>query len=45
MAFVPLAVLVLIVMGVVGGPLQFMNLVSQWSSDIASSVVRWVRHL
>ena len=45
MAFVPLAVLLLVVMGVLGGPAQFMNLVSQWSTDIASSVVKWVRHL
>lgn len=45
MAFVPLVVLVLIVMYVLGGPLHFINLVTQWSTDVASSVVRWVRHL
>lgn len=45
MAFIPAVVLVLIVVYVLGGPAQFMNLVSQWSEDITTSVVKWVRHL
>jgi hypothetical protein len=45
MAIIPLTVMILIVMYIVGGPLQFVNLVTQWSEDIVHSVGNWVKHL
>lgn len=45
MAFVPLAVLVFIVVAVMGGPQQFVTVVSQWGIELARYVTDWVRHL
>ena len=45
MTFIPIAVLLFIVMYVMGGPAQFVNLVVQWSGDIVTQVVNWVKHL
>lgn len=45
MTFIPLTVLLFIVMYVVGGPTQFVNLVVQWTTDIVNSVTSWVRNL
>jgi hypothetical protein len=45
MTFVPLAVLLFIVMYVMGGPAQFVNVVMNWTSDAASYVADWIRHL
>ena len=45
MTFVPLTVLLFIVIYVMGGPTQFVNIVAQWSSDVISSVFNWIKHL
>jgi hypothetical protein len=45
MTFVPLLVLLFIVMYVMGGPTQFVNVVAQWSADVITYVVNWVKHL
>ena len=45
MTFVPLTVLLFIVMYVMGGPEQFVNLVAQWSIDVIHSIANWVKHL
>jgi|SoiMethySBSTD1v2_1073268.scaffolds.fasta_scaffold2251965_2 hypothetical protein len=45
MTFIPVTVLLFIVMYVVGGPAQFVNLVAQWSSDVITSVLNWFKHL
>lgn len=45
MTFIPLTVLLFIVMYVVGGPTQLMNLVVQWTTDIVNATVNWVKHL
>jgi len=45
MAFVPITVLLFIVMYVMGGPAQFMNLVAQWTFDLVSSIANWIKHL
>lgn len=45
MAFIPLAVLVFIVIYVMGGPTQFVNVMAQWSMDIIHAVVSWVKDL
>jgi uncharacterized protein involved in cysteine biosynthesis len=45
MIFVPVTVLVLIVVYVLGGPVQFVNTVSHWLSDVVSAAASWLRHL
>jgi hypothetical protein len=45
MALIPLTVMLLIVMYIVGGPREFINLVAQWSEDVVQSVGNWVQHL
>ena len=45
MAFIPLTVLLFIVMYVMGGPAQFVNVVAYWITDMASYVVSWLKHL
>jgi hypothetical protein len=45
MIFVPLAVLFFIVSYVVGGPVQFVNLVVQWGGDAVTDITSWIRHL
>jgi hypothetical protein len=45
MTFVPLTVLLFIIMYVMGGPAQFVNVVAQWFSDVISFVVNWIKHL
>ena len=45
MAFIPATVLLVVIVGVLGGPVQFVNTVSGWLSDIANYVVTWLRHL
>jgi hypothetical protein len=45
MTFVPLTVLLFIVIYVMGGPTQFVNIVAQWSSDVINSVFSWIKHL
>jgi hypothetical protein len=45
MTFVPVTVLLFIVMYVVGGPAQFVNLMAQWSMDAINSIADWFKHL
>lgn len=45
MTFVPLTVLFFIVMYVMGGPTQFVNVVAQWSVDVGTYFVNWIKHL
>jgi hypothetical protein len=45
MTFIPVTVLLFIVMYVLGGPAQFLNLISQWTVDVVTSIVNWVKHL
>jgi len=45
MTFVPVAVLLFIVMYVVGGPAQFVNLVAQWSMDVIQVIADFFKHL
>jgi hypothetical protein len=45
MTFVPVAVLLFIVIYVMGGPAQFVNLVAQWSFDLVSYIANWIKHL
>jgi len=45
MTFVPVVVLVFIVMYVMGGPAQFVNLVAQWSIDVITAVANWFKHM
>jgi hypothetical protein len=45
MTFIPVTVLLFIVMYVMGGPAQFVNLVAQWSVDLINSIANWVKHL
>lgn len=45
MTFIPVTVLLFIVMYVMGGPAQFVNLVAQWSADVINSVFSWIKHL
>jgi hypothetical protein len=45
MTFVPLAVLVLIVVYVLGGPVQFLNTLNNWAIDFFTAVAGFFRHL
>ena len=45
MIFVPVTVLSFIVMYVMGGPAQFMNVVGQWTEEAISSISRWAKYL
>jgi hypothetical protein len=45
MTFVPLMVLLFIIVYVLGGPTQFMNLIAQWLTDVVSVVMSWLKHL
>jgi hypothetical protein len=45
MVFVPATVLLVIVVGVLGGPVQFVNTVSAWLADIVSYSLSWLRNL
>ena len=45
MTFIPVLVLLFIVMYVMGGPAQFVNLVAQWSIDVINYIANWVKHL
>jgi hypothetical protein len=45
MTFIPVTVLLFIVVYVMGGPTQFVNLVAQWSADVITYVVSWIKHL
>ena len=45
MTFIPVTVLLFIVMYVMGGPTQFINVVSSWTVDVATGVVNWLKHL
>jgi hypothetical protein len=45
MSFVPLVVLLFIVMYVMGGPAQFVNVVAQWSTDVITYIANWIKHL
>ena len=45
MTFIPVTVLLFIVMYVMGGPAQFVNLVAQWSADVITSIVNWIKYL
>ena len=45
MTFVPVTVLIFIVMYVMGGPAQFVNVVAQWSADVITAVFNWIKHL
>jgi hypothetical protein len=44
-AIIPITVMILIVIYIVGGPTQFVHLVSQWSEDVVQSVGNWIKHL
>jgi hypothetical protein len=45
MTFIPVTVLLFVVMYVMGGPAQFVNLVAQWGTDAITTVMNWVKHL
>ena len=45
MTFIPLAVLLFIVIYVMGGPTQFVNVVAYWTMDVATYIVNWIKHL
>ncbi len=45
MIFMPLMVLLFIVMYVMGGPAQFMNVVAQWAGEVVTSITNWVKYL
>ena len=45
MIFIPVTVLVFIVMYVMGGPAQFVNVVAQWSADVINYVMNWIKYL
>lgn len=45
MTFIPVTVLLFIVMYVMGGPANFMNVVAQWAVDVITQVTNWVKHL
>lgn len=45
MTFIPVTVLLFIVMYVMGGPANFMNVVAQWAADVITQVTNWVKHL
>lgn len=45
MTFIPLTVLLFIVIYVMGGPTQFINVVVLWVTDVVNYVLNWIRHL
>jgi len=45
MIFIPVTVLVFIVMYVMGGPAQFMNVVGQWTEEAIKSISNWAKYL
>jgi hypothetical protein len=45
MTFIPLTVLLFIVVYVMGGPVQFVNVVGYWIVDTATMFVNWMKHL
>lgn len=45
MTLVPLTVFVLFVILALGGPTSFINTVSNWVSDLAMFLARWIRGL
>ena len=45
MTFIPLTVLLFIVVYVMGGPAQFVNVVVHWLTDLANYIANWFRHL
>ena len=45
MTFIPLTVLLFIVIYVLGGPTQFVNVVSYWIMDTATYILNWIKHL
>ena len=45
MAIVPIAVFLFMVIYILGGPEHVVNLMVQWTTELASSVANWVRHL
>jgi hypothetical protein len=45
MATIPLAVLILFVIGIMGGPAAFLHTVSLWTADLVHYVVAWIKSL
>jgi hypothetical protein len=45
MTAVPLAVLVMIVTYVVGGPVAFVNTITYWGSELIDALVSWLKYL
>jgi hypothetical protein len=45
MTFVPVTVLLFIVMYVMGGPANFVNVVAQWTMDSVTYIANWIKHL
>ena len=45
MTMVPLTVFIFIVVFALGGPTEFMQVVSRWTSDIGNYVFYWLRSL
>lgn len=45
MTFVPVTVLLFIVMYVMGGPANFVNVVAQWSADVITYIFSWIKYL
>jgi predicted membrane-bound dolichyl-phosphate-mannose-protein mannosyltransferase len=45
MTFIPLTVLLFIIIYVMGGPTQFVNVVAQWTVDVVTSIGNWIKHL
>ena len=45
MTVVPLAVLILTMIYVMGGPDQFANTVGNWATDAVGAVSVWLKHL
>ncbi len=45
MTIVPLAVLVLIAIYIVGGPVAFVNTISYWGTELFDGIVRWINYL
>jgi hypothetical protein len=45
MTAVPLAVLVLIVVYVVGGPVAFVNTIAYWTSELVGAATNWINYL
>lgn len=45
MTAVPMAVLLLIVVYVVGGPVAFVNTIAYWTTELADAVTNWIKYL